>query len=195
MHVNKKEIIDNISASYSLLTEECKGHLYSSSKILYFDKNTLLVTENQYANKSYYIISGCSRAYYLKDGKDISDWFAFEGDFITSIQSFFAGIPSPHYIEVLEDSVLLEITRESAEALSQKHHDFERLTKIIAVKTMLQQQERIVSMQFQTAEQKYQNILALRPNITQRVPLTHIASYIGITLETLSRIRKSQSRI
>jgi len=107
----------------------------------------------------------------------------------------FAGIPSPHYIEVLEDSVLLEITRESAEALSQKHHDFERLTKIIAVKTMLQQQERIVSMQFQTAEQKYQNILALRPNITQRVPLTHIASYIGITLETLSRIRKSQSRI
>jgi CRP-like cAMP-binding protein len=55
---------------------------------------------------------------------------------------------------------------------------------------MLKQQARIVSMQFHSAEQKYENILSIQPNITQRIPLTHIASYIGITLETLSRIRK-----
>lgn len=60
---------------------------------------------------------------------------------------------------------------------------------------MLQQQERMVSIQFQSAEQKYENILSIYPNVTQRIPLTRIVSYIGITLETLSRIRKLKSRI
>ncbi|KOF04490.1 cAMP-binding protein [Roseivirga seohaensis subsp. aquiponti] len=193
--MNKAEVINHISDSYSPLTPTCKGDLLNKSRFVTPTKNTILVKEKQYSDKSFYIVKGCARAYYLNDGKDISDWFAFEGDFISSIQSFFLGVPSPHYIEVLEDSILLEISRESADELSNKHHDFERLTKNVAIKTMLQQQERIVAIQFQSAEQRYQNIISLRSDITQRVPLTHIASYIGITLETLSRIRKSQSRI
>ena len=84
----------------------------------------------------------------------------------------------------------MEISRAETDKLSDKYREFERLTKIIITKTMLQQQERIASMQFYSAEQKYNNLLSIYPTITQRVPLTHIASYIGITLETLSRIRK-----
>lgn len=195
MSVNKEVIINRISETYSELSFECQQKLSNNSKFLVLPKGEILVREGQYSDKTFFIYSGCARAYYLKDGKDISDWFAFENDFISSINSFFLNIPSPHFIELLEDSVLLEISRMDAEKISDEHHDFERLSKIVVTKTMLQQQERISSIQFHSAEQRYDNILSIRPDITQRIPLTHIASYIGITLETLSRIRNFKNRI
>lgn len=195
MKVNKKDIINQISETYSKLSFECQQKLSNSSKVLILPKGEVLVREGQYSDKTFFIFSGCARAYYLKDGKDISDWFAFDNDFISSINSFFLNVPSPHFIELLEDSILLEISRIDVEKLSDDYNDFERLSKIVVTKTMLQQQERISSMQFHSAEQKYDNILSIRPDITQRIPLTHIASYIGITLETLSRIRNIKNRI
>ena len=193
--MTKEEVISIISETYSTLTDECQEEFSNSSTISVLQKGTTLVREGQYSDKTFFIIEGCARAYYLKDGKDISEWFAFENDFISSINSFFLDIPSPLFIELLEDSILLELTRKDVELLSDKYHDFERLSKIIVIKTMLQLQERISALQFHSAEQKYENLLTIRPNITQRIALTHIASYIGITLETLSRIRKPKKRI
>ena len=193
--VNIEHAIQNISQTYSKLTDNCMADFIQVSKYLTKDKSTLLVTEGQYADKSYFIVKGCARAYYLKDGKDITDWFAFENDFINSINSFFENIPSPHFIELLEPSTFLEISREDIFKLSDKYHDFDRLLRIIATKTMLALRNRIFSIQFEMAQQKYENLLNIRPDITQRVPLTHIASYLGITLETLSRIRNPKNRI
>lgn len=188
--MSKEKIINTISKTYSKLTYECQQELISVSKVFTLQKGEQLVKAGQYSDKTFFIINGCARAFYLKGGKDISEWFAFENDFISSINSFFLNIPSPHYIELLEDSEILELSRKDVEILSDKYRDFERLIKIIITKTMLRQQERILSMQFHSAEEKYENILSIHPNITEKVPLTHIASYIGITLETLSRIRK-----
>lgn len=193
--MNKEKAIQIISEVYSPLSADCQLELANSAKILSLKKETILVKEGQHSDKTFFIIEGGARAYYLKDGKDISDWFAFENEFISSINSFFLKIPSPHYIEVLEDTILAEISRATVDDLSDKYHEFERLTKIIVTKTMLQQQEKMASIQFYSAEQKYNNLLAIHPTITQRVSLTHIASYIGITLETLSRIRKPKNRI
>ncbi len=190
-----EEIVNKINETYSPLTLECQQELLSHSTLLSLKKGESLVREGQYSDKTYYIIKGAARAYYLKDGKDISDWFAFENEFISSIISFFTDKPSPHYLELLEDALLIELSRASIEKLSDKYHDFERLIRVIVTKTMLSQQERIASIQFYNAEQKYQNILAIRPDITQRVPLTDIASYLGISLETLSRIRNPKNRI
>lgn len=193
--VTTEEIVNIISEIYSPLTYECQQELADNAIILSLKKGTTVVKEGQYSDKTYYIIKGCARAYYLKEGKDISDWFAFENEFISSIISFFMKKPSPHYIELLENSILIEISREKIETLSDKYHDFERLIRVIVTKTMLSQQERMASMQFHNAEQKYENILAIYPNITERIPLMHIASYLGITLETLSRVRSPKNRI
>lgn len=190
-----EQILENIELHFLKLTNECKNELKEVSKILTIDKETKIVKEGQFADKTYFISTGSARAFYLKDGKDITDWFAFENDFISSINSFFLNIPSPHYIEVLEPTVLLEISRDKIIYLSDKYKEFDRLGKLIVTKTMLQLQQRVVSIQFEAAQQKYENILKIRPDITQRVPLTHIASYLGITLETLSRIRNPKNRI
>ncbi|MBL6447377.1 Crp/Fnr family transcriptional regulator [Fulvivirga sp. 29W222] len=189
------KVVETISASYTPLTDACQGDLVRALKILRFDRSATLVKEGQYADKTYFIVEGCARAYYLKDGKDITDWFAFEGEFISSINSFFLDVPSPHFIEILERGILLELSRDKITILSDKYHDFERLVKTVVTKTLLQLQQRVVSIQFETAQQKYENLLGVQPGITQRVPLTHIASFLGITLETLSRIRNPKNGI
>ncbi|MEP7252924.1 MAG: Crp/Fnr family transcriptional regulator [Ginsengibacter sp.] len=192
--MNIETIIDIISKSYSPLSDNCKSDLQSCSKILSFKKLTTLVREGQYSDKTFFIADGCARAYYLKDGKDITDWFAFENEFISSINSFFLNTPSPHYIELLEQTIMVEITRQNMMMLCDKYHDFDRLCRIIVTKTMLQLQQRIVAVQFEPAQQKYENLITIRPDITTRVPLGHIASYLGITFETLSRIRSPKNQ-
>lgn len=187
--------IETISENYSYLTADCKSDLKNSSKLLCLDKLSLIVKDGQFADKMYFIVSGCVRAFYNKDGKEITDWFAFEGDFMSSINSFYHGVSSKHSIELLEPTTFLEITREAIFTLTDKYHCFERLGRIAVTKTMLQLQERIVSIQFETAQQKYESLINTRPDIVQRVPLTYIASHLGITLETLSRIRNPKNRI
>jgi len=193
--MNKQEIVNSISNKHLKFTDDCIEDFVACANLLEVDKATKIVSEGQYSDKTYFIAKGSLRAFYIKDGKDISDWFAFENDFINSINSFFLNIPSPHFIETIEPSVLLEISREDVQMLSDKYREFDRLEKLMVTKTMLQLQQRIVSMQFETAHQKYANLIIVRPNITLRVPLMHIASYLGITLETLSRIRNPKNRI
>jgi CRP-like cAMP-binding protein len=189
------QIFENIDKNYIALSKECKEDYKKAASLVTYEKSKKIVVEGQMADKTYFILSGSARAYYVKDGKDITDWFSFENDFICSINSFFLNIPSPHFIEVLEQTTLLEITRDNMTILCDKYHEFDRLGRIVATKIMLQLQQRIVSIQFETAQQKYDNLLSIRPDITQRIPLTHIASYLGITLETLSRIRNPKNRI
>jgi CRP-like cAMP-binding protein len=188
-------VIETISENYSLLTDDCKSDLKNSCRLLSLDKLSLIAKEGQVADKMYFIVSGCLRAFYSKEGKDVTDWFAFEGDFVSSINSFFQDVPSKHTIELLESTTFLEISKETIFALTNAHHCFERLGRIAVTKTMLQLQERIVSIQFETALQKYESLISIRPDIIQRVPLTHISSYLGMTLETLSRIRNPKNRI
>ncbi len=190
-----KDTVELISHHYAPLSPECKLDVTRVAQLLELKKAAVLVREGQYSDKTFFIVKGCARAFYLKNGKDISDWFAFENEFISSINSFFLHTPSPHFIELMEDSVILELTRAQIDKLADTHRDFERLSKVVVVKTMLKQSERITAMQFHSAEEKYKNLLAIHPDIEQRIPLTHIASYINITLETLSRIRKRLSLI
>ncbi len=159
------------------------------------DKSATIVKEHQSADKLYFIVEGCFRVFYLKEGKDITDWFAFENDFVSSINSFFYSIPSQHVIETVERTTFLEISRTDVFKLTENHHCFETLARKVITQIMLQLQSRIVSLQFETAQQKYNNLITMRPDITQRIPLMHIASYLGITLETLSRIRNPKNRI
>lgn len=192
---NIEIVVENISSRFTLLTNECKLDLINSAKIFTVGKATMIVKEGQNADKLYFVISGCMRVFYQKNEKDITDWFAFENDFVSSINSFFLDIPSPHFIQTLEETSYMEISRENTLRLMEKHHCFETLGRKAITQIMLQLQNRIVSLQFETAQQKYDNLLTIRPDITQRVPLNNIASYLGISLETLSRIRNPKNRI
>ncbi|MFT7900492.1 Crp/Fnr family transcriptional regulator [Tenacibaculum ascidiaceicola] len=193
--MNYKEVFKTIEETYTPLSTECQQELIANSKVCVYKKGDIVVREGQFSKKVFFIVQGCSRAYYLKDGKDISDWFTFENQFMASIVSFFSNEPSPHYVEFVEDSTVLEFSKDTVDKLSQKHHDFERLISKIVTETMLGLCERLYTIQFNKAEERYKHLLSIYPFITNRIPLTHIASYLGITLETLSRIRNPKKRI
>ncbi|UTW64686.1 Crp/Fnr family transcriptional regulator [bacterium SCSIO 12741] len=190
-----EQILANVQESYAPLSEECQREFLDRSKLNFLKKGEIVVREGQYAKKAYLIIEGCARAFYLKEGKDISDWFTFENQFMAPIVSFFGDVPSPHYVEFVEDSMVLEFSKDTVDSLSEKHHDFERIISKVVTETMLGLCERLNTIQFAKAEERFDRLLTIYPNITQRIPLTHIASYLGITLETLSRIRSSRARI
>lgn len=187
--------LTEIGDSYVSLSAETKDLLRPHCSIHFYDKQQVIVREGAYSDTLYYVIEGSARAYYLKDGKDITDWFSFEKDFITAINSYFMGMPSPHFVESIEPTVMMEIPREEVDRVRAASHEMERLGAIAVTKIMLHLQQRVVALQFETAQQKYENLLMMRPDIEQRVPLGHIASHLGITLETLSRIRSQKSRI
>jgi len=193
--MTKEEVILSFNEKYTRLSDGCNEALEACSELLFLDKKDVLVKEGQYSHHTYYIAKGSARAYYIKDGKEITDWFAFEHEFISSIQSYFQGIPSAVYVEVLESSILLEISREDINRLSDEYREIDRFGKFIVTETMLKLQHRITTLLFETAQQKYESLLQIRPDIELRVPLIHIASYLGITIETLSRIRNQKRRI
>lgn len=155
-----------------------------------------LVAMDAHSGSLFFLLDGGVRAYYLKDGREVTDWFAFEGQFVCAISSFYYGIPSPHALQAMGATRILRIEREDIDRLCQEYHDIERLGHMTTTETMLLLQERVVSLQFATARERYESLLRQYPDIALRAPVHTIASFLGITQETLSRIRSAKrSRI
>ena len=154
-------------------------------------KNQTLVKENQVCTKLFFVEKGVGRSYYLKeDGKEVTQWFFIEGKFMSSIESFFQQTPSLYYLEMLEDSVLYSITRENLDLLFARYHNMEKLGRLLSTEMLTRVVNKLNAVQFQTAKQRYDYMLTEFPSISNRVPLGSIASYLGMTQETLSRIRR-----
>lgn len=189
-------IVDEIACHYMALPEDCIQELITQCKILVFDKEEEIIKTGQYSDKAYYIAAGSARAFYIKEnGKEVTEWFAFNGEFICSVNSFFQNTPSTFSISSVEPVVLLEISRTTANYLSDKYRAFERLEKKVITHTLIKLQQRISALQFEDARHKYENLINTQSGILRRIPLSYIASYLGITLETLSRIRNPKNFI
>jgi CRP-like cAMP-binding protein len=174
---------------FATLSPESKLAFTTVLKRQEFPKGTILVKPDTVCKHLYFIESGLTRTYYYKDGKDITDWLSAENTFAVSIISFITHKPDRRAIELLEPSVLLSLYIDDLENLCAKHHDIERLTRLIISFGLVQLQQKFDDIHFETALQRYQTLMATNPTFIQRVPLGMIASYLGITQETLSRIR------
>jgi CRP-like cAMP-binding protein len=152
-------------------------------------KNEYLLSEGSTSRHLYFLQQGALRGYYTLDGKEITHWFGFENDFVTSFHSFITQEPSVENIQLLEGSILWAISKDTLTALFDQYHEIERLVRIIYEKYYIRLEERFVNAQFKTATERYEQLLQQTPHILERVPLGCIASYLGISQETLSRIR------
>ncbi len=137
-----------------------------------------------------FINQGCLRYYYLKDGNEFNGQFFFEGSWVGDYQSFLTGQASVQYIDALEDTELLVIRRDDLQALYAENPQFERFGRLLAENVVIGSQRRTASLLFDTPEERYLKLISERPKVVERIPLHHIASYLGIKPESLSRIRK-----
>ena len=154
-----------------------------------FPAKTLLVHEGTIAGNLYYIESGAARVWFDHDGKEITVQFLFEGDFIASIESITSGEKSWYNIETIEPMVAYAITSESFQQKLQEFPHVREFYYQYIQQSLLAYQQRIVSQIKNTPEQRYKELIRKSPDIIKRVPQHYIASYLGITSVSLSRIR------
>ena len=175
--------------NYHPLGVDAQHALHDCFEKITLSKNEYLLTEGQVCRHLYFLEKGALRGFYNLDGKEITHWFGFEKDFVTSFHSFITREPAVENIQLLEGSILWAISKETLTELFNSYHEIERLVRIAYEKYYIRLEERFVNAQFKTATERYENLLKNTPYILERVPLGYIASYLGISQETLSRIR------
>lgn len=154
-------------------------------------RNGVLLREHAVSDYLYFIEKGSARIYYHKGDKEVTEWLALDGEFFLSITSYFNRTPSHLAIETIEPSEVYGIHHHDFMRLADEHHAVERLLRKMVTASLMLSQTRMEAIQFESAQQRYERMLRDQPRIVQRIPLTYIASFLGITLETLSRIRSA----
>jgi len=154
-------------------------------------KGDLFLKQGQKCDYFYYIMSGLMRIYYYDlEGNQITHWFSSQDMMITSPDSFFQGNENILNFEALEDCTLLLVTKEHLKIASKNIPGFNTVYQKLIVDFTIKLSRRIMSMNTESAEHRYLNLIKEYPSIFQRTKLSHIASYLGITIQSLSRIRK-----
>lgn len=152
-------------------------------------KGKFLFEQGKICRHIFFIDKGLFRVYYYANsGKDITAWFSAEQTYITAIDSFYHHKPTNDFCEALEDSIVYTIKYSDFELLLDME-DGARLAFHVMYEITKKMTEFITSTKFQSAESRYNALIKDYPSILQRAPLGYIASYLGITQETLSRIR------
>jgi CRP-like cAMP-binding protein len=152
-------------------------------------KNTVIVRIGRRCEHMHFVVRGLARVYYMRDGEDVTDYFATEHSFVGAIPSLFNGQPSTKGVDVLEDSIIARFRYADMERLCDDHPDLERLMKKLAIIGFLEVQERLEKLRFQSVKERYDELERLHPGITNRLPLRHVASFLGTTPVSISRIR------
>lgn len=187
--MNHPENLLGAITNISPLSAESREDFISSWKHWSVPKDQVLLREHTISDYIYFIDKGVARIFYHKNEREITEWLALDQEFFLSITSFFNRVPSYLIIQTLEPSEVYGIHHNDFMALADKHHDIERLLRKMVTSSLILSQERMDSIQFETAQQRYERLLRTHPKIVQRVPVSYIASFLGITPETLSRIR------
>ncbi|HZY81194.1 MAG TPA: Crp/Fnr family transcriptional regulator [Cyclobacteriaceae bacterium] len=182
-------ILANIARHISLTDKE-KTYFTALLKNIQVNKKDILLKEGQVCTKFYFVNSGAVRAYYVdRQDKETTIMFGVADWWITDMYSFLNQVPAIMYLDALENSEVLELSKESMDNLYIEVPKFERFFRIIIQNAYVREQVRVIQNLSMTAEERYEIFIKKYPHIVQRVTLKQIASYLGITPEFLSTIR------
>ncbi|WP_181163726.1 Crp/Fnr family transcriptional regulator [Pontibacter mangrovi] len=157
-------------------------------------KNELFLREGEVCRKIAFIEQGSVRVYYEVDGKEICKDFLFENAVAGSFASFFSQMPSALNVAAMEETQLLELSYEDVMHLYEHYPSWQKLGRIIAQDQFVRAERREASLLKDPPEVRFRNLIEEHPKLFKRVPLQYIASYLGITPETLSRYRSRVKR-
>lgn len=185
----ENEIVTLISRYLSLTDEEASAFA-ECIPIRAFKKGDILLREGQVSRDSYFVIEGCVRKYYIIDGDERTTEFYVEDESVASLQSYQNETPANHYFECVEDCRLAVLNYDKEQELFKRVPKYEALCRMSMENDFGEQQEALAKFITSSPEERYKNLLETRPDLLQRVPQYHLASYLGVKPESLSRIRK-----
>ena len=140
-----------------------------------------------------FIIKGAVRYYYIKDGEEITGYFSFESEYVSSYKSYLTQTPGLNYIQALEDTDLITITHKNMQLMLANPmlaYKMERFGRLVAEHYLICYEDRVSSFVTKTPEERYIDLLSTGREILQRMPQHYITHFLGITPVSLSRIRK-----
>lgn len=159
-----------------------------------YRKRQFVLQEGDVCRQENYVLGGCLRAYHIdRDGFEHVTQFGIEDWWISDLDSFITQTPATLTIDALEDTEVLQIDPPSLEQLYERVPKFERFFRILLQNSFVAHQRRILDIIARTAEERYEDFALRYPAFLQRIPQKHIAAYLGITPEFLSRIRRKKS--
>ncbi len=182
------ECLDRIYTISTPIKDEFKSYF----KLVEVPAKTILIREGEESKKLYFIGKGCLRSYYGQKDKEVTLWFGNEGDLVTCFRSVIKGVPGLENIQLTEDCSLYEVEKNDLTSLVKKHPEINQFYTKVMEESYLYWENRVMMLLFYTAKERYQNLAKRSPFVLQRFSLSQIASYLGITQETLSRIRSEK---
>ena len=183
--------IDHFTDQCVRLSNEERAFFHSLLLPRTVGKKTFLLRKGEVCNFEAYLVKGCIRTFYIdENGFEINLQFAVEDWWVSDIASFTERKPSGLFIQTLEACELLVIDHDRKEQLFHTYPKFERMFRLMLQRNLSVLQHRFLATVSQPAEQRYLEFIQRYPDIQQRVPQHMIASYLGISAEFLSKIRK-----
>jgi len=186
-----QSFLDFLSGFHSLADSDVDLLLSICTEANY-TKGDYFVREGAVCSKLGFLIGGIARVYHLANDKEYTSYFNFaqRNRLVSSFESFLTKKPAKESIHFLEDAQLVLISREDFYGLYDKSAAFQEMGRKLAEYNYILAMERIYSLQHDTAQMRYEKLLHIYPDLVNRVPHHYIASYLGITPESLSRVRK-----
>lgn len=191
--MSESYILKNITKHISLDEDEIAffSSILVSKKL---SKKTFLLEAGQDCRYLSYVHSGALRSYYIdKDGRESTIMFAIADWWITDMYCYLNKMPAMMYIEAIEDSIIFQISRSNFDHLLDRFPKFEKFFRILMQNAYTREQLRVMENLSLTAEERYQSFLIKYPQIVKQVTQKQIASYLGITPEFLSTLRKPKT--
>lgn len=187
----RREIAREIARIYCTLTPSGVDTLASILVPMKFQKGDTVLEEGKVCKALYYVEKGMVRQYYYKNKKDVTEHFSFEGRIVFCIESFLKQEPSRLIVEALENSKLYAIPYDGLHNLMIHNQEIDMLYRKILEHVAISSQEHADSQRFENAAERYDRLLREKPEIVLRAPMVHIASFLQMTPETLSRVRNA----
>jgi CRP-like cAMP-binding protein len=174
---------------FQVLSMPAKSSIQSICSEIHLPRNHELQSVGQTCRTIYFLKKGVARIFYFKDHVDVTESFSFENNLVVRYESLIGETPSNKGIQLLEESDLISINSKKLFAMFSDSQEIESLFRKIIENELVDQIRRTESLQFHTAEERYSDLIRQSPNVVQRIPLKYIASYLGITPVSLSRVR------
>jgi CRP-like cAMP-binding protein len=175
--------------SITPLPTELVDDIIKYAVIKEYKKNEFILKAGKISNHTSWIVKGLTRSYYIKDIEDITTKFLWDGAPITSVYSYYSRKPGNENIVALEDTTLASLHYDHMQYLYKTYPAFNVIGRVITEQYLYMLEIEVYNLRKQKAEDRYQFIVKHFPHLLQRVPLKYLATYLGINLETLSRIR------
>lgn len=175
---------------YGTLSSIAETAIEQKTKIFIKKKNDHFLKQGQLLTSYFVVKKGVFRAYINRNEKEINVWFGEENQIFGAIMPMYANKPSPEYIQFLEDSEVYAIAVDDLEILYEQYPELNLIGRKIAEELCVILEDRITSLHTESATERYQSLMEQQPSLVQRINLGHIASFLRVTQETLSRIRK-----